>query len=98
MDLGLTLEELLGLQPCQFYLMAAYARRRRREGDLMLAQIAAAVVNSGFSRPEKGVVADDFLLREIKRGPMVRLTEDRQQEIANSFRRLFADINRNRTR
>lgn len=94
-DLGLSFEEFLGLQPGQLAAMASLERRRRRERDLMSAQIAAAVVNAGFCRPEKSVSAEDFLLRPIGASgePTRQLTPKQHEEIGNAFVRLIEDHN-----
>lgn len=71
--------------------MATLERQRRRERDLMTAQLTAAVVNSGWSRPEKGVSAEDFMLREAKAEPEPRKSD--AQDVADTLRAIMARYN-----
>jgi hypothetical protein len=69
-------------------------RRRRREREIMLAQLTAAVVNSGICRPGEPVSTRDYMPSEWAKQAAheavpesEELAEQRRQEIANAFRR-----------
>lgn len=62
-------------------------RGRRREQQLLFAQLTAAVINFGFCRPEEQVSIEDLMPVERKVVEEEELTDKRRKEIADAFRR-----------
>lgn len=80
--------DFLALTPAQFTVMAQLDRRRRRERDLMLAQLTAVVVNTSMCAPKEPVDAEDFMLREIQEQPKQGPVQSRE-EVADALRKIM---------
>jgi hypothetical protein len=92
-DLGLSQNEFLALMPVEFHAIHCRYRNSLEERYGMVAQLTAAVVNSGFCRPEKTLEWLDFMptrfrATRVTPEPAKRLTAKAGREIVSAWRNL----------
>jgi hypothetical protein len=93
MRMGLSKEEFFSLTPRLFTELARQYRRGQRETHTMLALLRLDVINFSYRAPKDRITLDDLLPADLDEMPVKRprLTQKRRQQIADGFRRLFAN-------
>ena len=108
-DLGISTEEFHALRPTEFEALCdrlihnreqlSYDRQHR---ELMLAQLTAAVINTGFCRPEKPVKVESLMPsrwaapeQKAFSAPRRRPTRRQREKVADDLRAIMANYLRN---
>jgi hypothetical protein len=95
----LTDEEFLDISPRQFSALIKQYKSSLEGPEFMLAQLTAAIYNTGFKSPEKQVNPVDYMpsqwakkAKVVKAGVAVRMTKKKRQQLSGNLNAILMEM------